>query len=188
MPDDSLGLPGSPSVHGIKFPGVLADSMHGLSVTLSLLGIAAIQIIAIIYPYATGLSNEAWWRWTASIECVEFTLIIALFLLPQVTIPLEVAYLLPLTSQVTTIVVSAYAIRRLAPGQAPRHKVIHSIGLGLAVVMISMTQLTLSVTKEYPNLAFFQGILYMTSSILGYHPTPSRGGSDAVELIRRNEL
>jgi hypothetical protein len=29
---------------GIKFPGVLADSIHGLSVTLSLLGIAVIQV------------------------------------------------------------------------------------------------------------------------------------------------
>jgi hypothetical protein len=66
--------------------------------------------------------------------------------------------------------------------------VIYSIGLGLAVVMISMTQLTLSVTKEYPNLAFFQGLLYMTSSILGYRPPQSRDGSDIVELIGRNEL
>ncbi|KAH7124388.1 hypothetical protein EDB81DRAFT_664845, partial [Dactylonectria macrodidyma] len=154
----------------IRLPWVLARSMHKLLVAMSLWGIATTQVTAIVYVFAGAVGQDVWWICTATLECVEVVLIVVFILVREDSIPIEVAYLIPLTSQVATISVTAHASCRIFPNKAPWHMVIHSMGTSMAVITASATVIALSATGKLPNLVSLHGILFIINSIVGYRP------------------
>ncbi|KAH6883602.1 hypothetical protein B0T10DRAFT_551329 [Thelonectria olida] len=171
---------------GIKLPWVLARSVHNLLVTMSLWGIATTQVTAIIYIFAEAVGQEAWWICTATLECVAVVSIVIFSLVRGDSIPIEVAYVIPLTSQVATVLVTAYTLYMIpskkSSNQAPCHMVIHSMGISVAVIAASATAIALSATGNLPNLVSPYGILFMINSIVGYRPPESRQPSHHSEI------
>ncbi|KAL6351828.1 hypothetical protein LRP88_14879 [Fusarium phalaenopsidis] len=147
----------------IKLPWVLARSVHTLLVAVSLWGIATTQIAAIIHVFARAIEREEWWICTAILECVEVVLIFVFVLVRGDSIPVEVVYVIPLTSQVATVLVTAYTLyvfqSEKSSNQAPWHMVIHSMGIGVAVIAAFATAIALSTTGNLLSLVWSHGIL-----------------------------
>lgn len=109
-----------------------------------------------------------WAAYAVIAECIEVIIIVILLFLPQVTVYVEIAYIVtPLTSQVTTMGTMYYASRGIRGQRAPRRTVIHHIWVGLAVIIISMVVVILSATGVYPSLALIHGLVYTEGSIMG---------------------
>lgn len=123
---------------------------------------------------------------TAALECVEVVLIAIFTLVRGDSIPIEVAYVIPLTSQVATVLVTAYTLYVNPPekfsDQAPWHMVIHSMGVGVAVIAVFATVIALSATGNLPNLVWPHGILFMINSIVGYRPPARRQPGRQTEI------
>ncbi|KAH6869574.1 hypothetical protein B0T10DRAFT_523635 [Thelonectria olida] len=174
---------------GIKLPWVLARSVHNLLVTMSLWGIATTQVTAIIYVFARAVGQEAWWICTATLECIEVLSIVVFSLVRGDSTPIEVAYVIPLTSQVATVLVTAYTLYMIpskkSSNQAPWHMVIHSMGISVVVIAASATAIALSATGNLSNWVWPHGILFMINSIVGYRPPESRQPSHHSEIALR---
>lgn len=123
---------------------------------------------------------------TAILECVEVVLFIVFTLVRGDSTPIEVSFLVPLTSQVATVLVAAYTLSflpsRKSSKQAPWHMVVHSMGVAIAVIVVFATVLTLSTTGNLPNLVWPHGVLFMISPIIGYRPPESQKPSFSSEI------
>ncbi|SPJ83506.1 uncharacterized protein FTOL_10090 [Fusarium torulosum] len=155
----------------IKLPGSPLGSMCEVLITLSLWGIGTLQILAVIFPIGNGADLEMWAMYAVAFECIEVIIVVALIFVPQVTVHSEIACVVPpLTSQVITIAILYRASRGIQGHSTPRRTAVHHIWAGLAVIIISMVLAVLSASGKYPSLGFFQGILYMESSVMGLRP------------------
>jgi hypothetical protein len=131
----------------------------------------SIQILAVIFPIGNGADLEMWAMYAVAFECIEVIIVVALIFIPQVTVHSEIACVVPpLTSQVITIAILYRASRGIQGHSTPRRTAVHHIWAGLAVIIISMVLAVLSASGKYPSLGFFQGILYMESSVMGLRP------------------
>ncbi|OBS20575.1 hypothetical protein FPOA_06932 [Fusarium poae] len=155
----------------IKVPWFATSSMYETLVTLSLWGIGTLQVLAVIFPIGTGTYLEALAIYVAALECIEVIIVVILIFIPQITVLSEIACIIsPLTSQVMTMAVMYHASRGIGEHSTPKRTVIHHLWIGLAITVISMIVAVLSTNERYPRLVFIQGILYTTSSIMGFRP------------------
>ncbi|KAH7114950.1 hypothetical protein B0J13DRAFT_459917, partial [Dactylonectria estremocensis] len=87
-----------------KLPQALARSIHIILATMSLWGVAIIQITAIIYSFAV-------LKWIAILELVKVILIVIFAMVPEIPTPLELAYIAPVTSQAAAVGVIPFTAR-----------------------------------------------------------------------------
>jgi hypothetical protein len=199
----------------IKLSWFPVDSMYGVLMTLSLWGTATlqvsqesvacdalvlrqcfIQVIAVIYPLGIDSPLGMWVKYAVIAECIEVLIIVTLIFLPQVTVYVEIVYIVtPFTSQVTTMGIMYYASRRIRGQSASRRTVIHFMWVGLAVLVISTVLVVLSATGVYRSLALMHGLLYTESSIMGLRSArevrpspPSADGRSGIPLTSNGLL
>ncbi|KAH7146041.1 hypothetical protein EDB81DRAFT_933732 [Dactylonectria macrodidyma] len=156
-----------------QLPEVLAGSIHIILDTMSLWGVAIIQILAIIYAFAVATRKESWLKWVAILECVEVTLIVIFAMVPEVPTPLELAYIAPFTSQAAAIGVIFFASRGIPSERVPKRTADHLWLLSFLLMLVSALVLGLSLTGDYERLMFPHWLLYMTISTVGYRLSES---------------
>ncbi|GKU12612.1 unnamed protein product, partial [Fusarium langsethiae] len=170
----------------VELPQQLARSVDTILATTSLWGVAVIQILTIIYTFAV-LGNEVWWKSAVIVECVEVALILLLALIPQIPTPVELAYILPFTSQTTAVGVIWIASRGISRDKIPKHMADHLLGLGLITSLVSVVLLPLSLVGYFPRWMTLQWMLFMVITTVAYRlpessaRNTSSGGSE-VEL------
>ncbi|RSL53936.1 hypothetical protein CEP51_014798 [Fusarium floridanum] len=106
-------------------------------------------------------------EWTAIAGSIEVSFIVALMLVPPVTVHIEIAYVVtPFTSQISTIVMMIHHFFRRTPGQnTPRPRVSGSIWVSLVMIVISIVAVVLSVTGLCQSAPMIHGILYAREPI-----------------------
>ncbi|KAH7201184.1 hypothetical protein DER44DRAFT_869526 [Fusarium oxysporum] len=173
-----------------KLPDLLARPLHTILATISMWGVAIIQIIAITYPFAIAIRKEPWLKWIAILQCVEVMLIVILAMIPNISTPVELAYIAPLTSQAAVIGVVFISSRGIYTERVPKHTAYHLLFLALLLVLISALVFGLSLTGYYEKLIFPQWLLYMIISTVGYrlpeneHQGPRQTNGDSeLELV-----
>lgn len=140
-----------------------------------------IKVIAIVYVFARAVDQDAWWVCTAILEFVEIILVVVFTLVRGDSMAMEVVCVIPLTSQLATVLVTAYALfaieSRRSSRRPPWYILIHCMGVSLAVIAASVTAIALSATGNLPRMLWPHGILFMINSIVGYRPPASRQSS-----------
>ncbi|CAI6082997.1 unnamed protein product, partial [Clonostachys chloroleuca] len=166
--------------HGqqVKLPLALSSSIHIILATVSLWGVAIIQIVAIIFTFTVIIKEECWWKWLIVLECIEVLVVVILAMIPNIPAPLELAYIAPFTSQVATVGILFLASREIS--FEIKRIVDHLLLLGFFIILTSATVLGHSLASYYTRLKLTQWLLYMAISTVGYRlPESSRRTSRA---------
>ncbi|KAH7230147.1 uncharacterized protein BKA55DRAFT_526185 [Fusarium redolens] len=132
----------------VELPQQLARSVNTILATTSLWGVAVIHIITIIYTFAV-LGNEIWWKSAAALVCVEVALILIFTMIPQVPTPVELAYIMPFTSQTAAIGVIWASSRDIFRNRIQKNTADHLLGLGLITLLVSALLLPLSTLRYF---------------------------------------
>ncbi|KAF4470070.1 hypothetical protein FALBO_3029 [Fusarium albosuccineum] len=160
--------------------GALSGSLHIILDTISMWGVAIIQIPGIIYLLAVPIKIEAWVKWIAILECAAVTSIVIVALVPGIPTPRELAYIVPFTSQAAVVGLVFYessVVKRV-----PKTMTDHLLFLGLFLIAVSTVLLMLSLAGRYERLMFPQWLLYMTISTISYRlPEYSHQSPDPVD-------
>ncbi|KAM5357023.1 hypothetical protein ACJZ2D_016696 [Fusarium nematophilum] len=175
-----------------RLPELLSRSLYTVLGTMSMWGVVIIQIIAIIYPFFIAARKESWLKCITILECVEAMLIVILATAPEISTPIELAYIAPFTSQAAAIGVMLFASGGIPSERVPKHMADHLLFLGLLLMLVSVLVLGLSLAGYYERLVFPQWLLYMTISTVGYrlpesaHPGPYQTEGDSEIGLHRS--
>lgn len=126
------------------------------------------QIIAIIYTFAVVYAEESWWKMAVIVECVEVGIVLFFAPIQEISTPIELAYMTPLTSQALAIIVIYLASRRSFPNKAPRHTADHLLSAGLFVIIAFAAVLGLSLAGFLPRLLVIQWFIFVSVLTVGY--------------------
>ncbi|KAH7304478.1 hypothetical protein B0I35DRAFT_445318 [Stachybotrys elegans] len=125
-------------------------------------------MIAIIYPFSVAISKEHWLKWIAICETIEATLIIIFAMVPGISTSMEMACIVPFTSQASAIGIIIFASRGISSKRVPKHTSDHLSLLAFLLLLLSGLLLGLSLAGYYERLMLTQWLLYMTISTVGY--------------------
>ncbi|CAI6088489.1 unnamed protein product, partial [Clonostachys chloroleuca] len=107
----------------VRLPKVLSSSIYIILAVISLWGVDILQ------------------KWLLVLECIEVLLAVILATIPNMSAPLELAYMAPFTSQVAVIGVLFLASRAML---SEKRLTDHLLVLGLLVILVSAVVLVLS--------------------------------------------
>ncbi|KAJ0135522.1 Vacuolar calcium ion transporter [Fusarium oxysporum f. sp. albedinis] len=171
----------------VELPQQLATSVNTILATTSLCGVAVIQIITIIYTFAV-LGNEIWWKSAAALVCVEFALILIITLIPQVPTPVELAYILPFTSQAAAMGTIWASSRGIFRNRIQKHTADHLLGLGLITLLVSALLLPLSTLGYFRSQMTLQWVFFMVITTVAYRLPESSSNEPATTSASQIEL
>ncbi|KAH7186504.1 hypothetical protein DER44DRAFT_681814 [Fusarium oxysporum] len=171
----------------VEFPRQLARSINTILATTSFWGVAVIQIIMIIYTFAV-LGNEIWWKSAAALVCVEFALILIMTLIPQVPTPVELAYILPFTSQAAAMGTIWASSRGIFRNRIQKHTADHLLGLGLITLLVSTLLLPLSTLGYFRSQMTLQWVFFMVITTVAYRLPESSNNEPATTSASQIEL
>jgi hypothetical protein len=118
------------------------------------------------------------------LECVEVLAVISCALSQQQG-PLELAYIVPFTSQIVAIVAIFQASRDKLPNGAPKRLADYLLVTGLLFTVLSLLLLGLSLAGFLPRLTYAPCGLFMLSLTIGFRPNERSTGSLTRRLHRR---
>jgi peptidoglycan/LPS O-acetylase OafA/YrhL len=102
------------------------------------------------------------------LQCVEVMLVVILAMIPQVSIPIELTYIAPLTSQAAAIGVVLLSSSGMKRGRPAKNTADHLLFLSLFIMVISALVAGLSLSGYYEKLILPQWLLHMTVSTVNY--------------------
>ena len=142
------------------------------------------QIVAIIYPFATGVEKESWLKWLIILECLEITVIVIFAMVSRDSTPPQLVNIAPFTSQAAAVGFILSASRRLSNGVSKR-TTDFLLGLTLLLMLVLALLLGLSLAGYYITSKLLQWFLYIMGPALGYrladteHGKPRQTGGDS---------
>jgi hypothetical protein len=138
------------------------------------------QIIAITSAFAVPWVRIKWWIIAVILECLEAAIICGV---GPIRAPLELAYLVPVTSQILAMVAVIQASRGL-PNRAPKRLASHLLTTGLMFIILSTLVLGLSVAGFLHRQVYVQCSLFILSLAIGLQ-LPDSNERSAIHLTRR---
>ncbi|KAH7302878.1 hypothetical protein B0I35DRAFT_447688 [Stachybotrys elegans] len=144
-------------------------------------------MIAIIYPFSVAISKEHWLKWIAICETIEAMLIIIFAMVSRISTSMELACIVPFTSQASAIGIILFASRGISSKRVPKHTADHLSLLAFLLLLLSGLLLGLSLAGYYERLMLTQWLLYITISTVGYRlperaPNSYQAGDSEIEL------
>jgi uncharacterized membrane protein YbjE (DUF340 family) len=114
-------------------------------------------------------------------------LIVILAMILNISTPVELAYIAPLTSQAASVGVLFLSSRGIQTERVPRQTAYHLLFLALLLVLISALVFGLSLTGYYEKLIYPQWLLYILISTVGYRlPENEHQGPHQQTTTRRS--
>ncbi|CAH0054798.1 unnamed protein product, partial [Clonostachys solani] len=157
-----------------NLPQILRNSIRLTLATLSICGVTNIQIIAITYPFAVPYVKREWWKWAVILECVEALAVTVCALCLQNRAPLELAYIVPFTSQTLAFIAILQASKGL-PERPTKHLADYLLTTGIVFSLISLLVLGLSLARLLDRLLYVQCGLFILSLTIVLRPADSHG-------------
>ncbi|KAG4269057.1 hypothetical protein FPRO04_12289 [Fusarium proliferatum] len=152
--------------HKIELPQQLAASVNTILATTSLWGVAVIQV-------SQSLPRE---RDMVEIGCSTFPT------------PVELAYILPFTSQAAAIGTIWASSRGIFRNRIQKHTADHLLGLGLITLLVSALLLPLSTLGYFRSQMTLQWVFFMVITTVAYRLPESSSNETATTSASQIEL
>lgn len=120
--------------------------------------------------------------------CVEFALILIITLIPQVPTPVELAYILPFTSQAAAMGIIWVSSRGIFRNRIQKHTADHLLGLGLITLLVSALLLPLSTLGYFRSQMTLQWVFFMVITTVAYRLPESSSNEPATTSASQIEL
>jgi hypothetical protein len=131
-------------------------------------------------------SNQ--FRKAAALVCVEVALILIFTMIPQVSTPVKLAYIMPFTSQTAAIGVIWASSRGIFRNRIQKNTADHLLGLGLITLLASALLLPLSTLRYFRSQMTLQWVFFMVITTVAYRLPESSNNEHAQTSASQIEL